>query len=184
MLVRLANICNEFDNFGLHEISAKITDVMIRLSENEDDEDDKEHNHIDVNDIAKELESAVNAIEKILSRMKRKNDSVKYSSEIQNSLSDLMRLSAKNENKTLNKPFRTPGGPKKFSVYVKNDNGNVIKVNFGDPDRSIKRDNPERRKNFRARHNCDNPGPRTKARYWSCRNWEAGRSVSDNLKGK
>ena len=92
MLVRLANICNEFDNFGLHEISAKITDVMIRLSENEDDEDDKEHNHIDVNDIAKELESAVNAIEKILSRMKRKNDSVKYSSEIQNSLSDLMRL--------------------------------------------------------------------------------------------
>ncbi len=92
--------------------------------------------------------------------------------------------SDKNEGKKLNKPFRTPGGPKKFSVYVKNDKGNIIKVNFGDPERSIKRDNPERRKNFRARHNCDNPGPKTKARYWSCRNWEAGRSVSDNLKGK
>jgi len=92
--------------------------------------------------------------------------------------------SDKNKGKKLNKPFRTPGGPKKFSVYVKNDKGNIIKVNFGDPDRSIKRDNPERRKNFRARHNCDNPGPKTKARYWSCRNWEAGRSVSDNLKGK
>ena len=176
MLVRLANICNEFDNFGLHEISAKITDVMIRLSENEDDEDDEEHNHIDVNDIAKELESAVNAIEKILSRMKRKNDSVKYSSEIQDSLSDLMRLSAKNENKTLNKPFRTPGGPKKFSVYVKNDNGNVIKVNFGDPNMKIKDNIPGRRKNFRARHNCENPGPKTKARYWSCRQWSDRKS--------
>ena len=92
--------------------------------------------------------------------------------------------SDKNKGKKLNKPFRTPGGPKKFSVYVKNEKGNVVKVNFGSPDMEIKRDDPERRKNFRARHNCDNPGPKTKARYWSCRNWEAGRSVSDNLKGK
>ena len=95
-----------------------------------------------------------------------------------------MATASKNEGKKLNKPFRTPSGPKKFSVYVKNENGNVVKVNFGDPGLSIKRDNPARRKNFRARHNCDNPGPKTKARYWSCRNWEAGRSVSDNLKGK
>ena len=92
--------------------------------------------------------------------------------------------SDKNKGKTLNKPFRTPGGPKKFSVYVKNDKGNIVKVNFGDPNLSIKRSDPGKRKNFRARHNCDNPGPKTKARYWSCRNWEAGRSVSDNLKGK
>lgn len=103
-----------------------------------------------------------------------------------NEITNLMNkiASDKNKGKKLNKPFRTPGGPKKFSVYVKNENGNTVKVNFGDPERSIKRDNPERRKNFRARHNCDSPGPRTKARYWSCRNWEAGRSVSDNLKGK
>lgn len=71
----------------------------------------------------------------------------------------------------LGKPFRTPDGPKKFSVYVKNDKGNVVKVNFGDPNMSIKKSDPARRKSFRARHNCDNPGPRWKARYWSCRAW-------------
>ena len=72
----------------------------------------------------------------------------------------------------LDKPFRTPDGPKKMSVYVKNEKGNVVKVNFGDPDMEIKRDNPARRKSFRARHNCDNPGPKWKARYWSCKNWK------------
>ena len=71
----------------------------------------------------------------------------------------------------LGKPFRTPKGPKKFSVYVKNPKGNVVKVNFGDPNMKIKKNIPGRRKNFRARHNCDNPGPRHKARYWSCRAW-------------
>tara|TARA_Y100000593_G_scaffold65656_1_gene120916 strand:+ start:855 stop:1346 length:492 start_codon:yes stop_codon:yes gene_type:complete len=79
--------------------------------------------------------------------------------------------------KTLNRPFRTPGGPKKFSVYVKNEKGNVVKVNFGDPNMEIKRDDPARRKSFRARHNCDNPGPKTKARYWSCKQWRAGEKV-------
>lgn len=83
----------------------------------------------------------------------------------------------KNKGKKLNKPFRTPGGPKKFSVYVKNEKGNIVKVNFGDPNMSIKRDSPERRKSFRARHNCSNPGPKTKARYWSCRQWRAGSKV-------
>jgi hypothetical protein len=82
------------------------------------------------------------------------------------------------ENKTLNKPFRTPKGPKKFSVYVKNEKGNIVKVNFGDPDMEIKRDDPARRKSFRARHNCDNPGPKWKARYWSCRMW-SGKSVTN-----
>ena len=72
---------------------------------------------------------------------------------------------------TLNKPFRTPGGPKKFSVYVKNDKGNVVKVNFGDPNMKIKKNIPARRKSFRARHKCDNPGPKWKARYWSCKAW-------------
>jgi len=72
---------------------------------------------------------------------------------------------------TLNKPFRTPDGPKKSSVYVKNEKGNVVKVNFGDPNMKIKKNIPERRKSFRARHNCDNPGPKYKARYWSCKAW-------------
>ena len=71
---------------------------------------------------------------------------------------------------TLNDPIR--GGSKKFYVYVKNEAGKVIKVSFGDTTGlSIKRDDPARRKSFRARHNCDNPGPKTKARYWSCRKW-------------
>lgn len=70
---------------------------------------------------------------------------------------------------TLGKPMR--GDVKKFKVYVKNDKGNVVKVNFGDPDMRIKKNNPERRKSFRARHHCDEPGPRDKARYWSCRKW-------------
>ena len=72
---------------------------------------------------------------------------------------------------TLNKPFRTPDGPKKRSVYVKNEKGNVVKVNFGDPNMKIKKNDPARRKSFRARHNCDNPGPKWKARYWSCKAW-------------
>lgn len=72
---------------------------------------------------------------------------------------------------TLNKPFRTPGGPKKFAVYVKNQSGNVVIVRFGDPNMKIKKNIPERRKSFRARHNCDNPGPKWKARYWACKSW-------------
>ena len=71
----------------------------------------------------------------------------------------------------LGKPFRTPKGPKKRSVYVKNEKGNVVKVNFGDPNMKIKKSDPGRRKNFRARHNCSSPGPRWKARYWSCKFW-------------
>lgn len=81
--------------------------------------------------------------------------------------------SEQNKKVKLNKPFRTPNGPKKFSVYVKNDKGNVVKVNFGDPNMEIKRDDPERRKSFRARHNCDNPGPKWKAKYWSCKFWSS-----------
>ncbi len=88
-------------------------------------------------------------------------------------------------NKKLNKPFRTPGGPKKFAVYVKNDKGNIVKVTFGDPNLSIKRDDPNRRKNFRARHNCDTDPrakDRTTAKYWSCKFWSTP-SVSSLLKG-
>lgn len=71
----------------------------------------------------------------------------------------------------LNKPWLTPDGPKKRSVCVKNDSGNVVKVNFGDPNMRIKKSNPERRKSFRARHKCETPGPKWKARYWSCKFW-------------
>jgi hypothetical protein len=80
---------------------------------------------------------------------------------------------------TLNKPFRTPKGPKKFSVYVKNDKGNVVKVNFGSPDMDIKRDDPARRKSFRARHKCDTAKDKATPRYWSCRQWRASSPVED-----
>jgi hypothetical protein len=63
------------------------------------------------------------------------------------------------------------GDVKKSKVYVRKPNGNIVKVNFGDKKMRIKKSNPKRRKSFRARHNCKNPGPRWKARYWSCRSW-------------
>jgi hypothetical protein len=76
----------------------------------------------------------------------------------------------------LGKPMA--GDTKKFKVYVKNPKGNVVKVNFGHGGSSVKgksmrirKNNPAARRSFRARHNCDNPGPRHKARYWSCRKW-------------
>jgi len=69
----------------------------------------------------------------------------------------------------LGKPMA--GDVKKFKVYVKNPKGNVVKVNFVQKGVKIKKSNPKRRRSFRARHNCDNPGPRHKARYWSCRKW-------------
>ena len=76
----------------------------------------------------------------------------------------------------LNKPMR--GDVKKFKVYVNNEKGNVVKVNFGHggtsatrPTMRIRKSNPKARKSFRARHNCKNPGPKTKARYWSCKAW-------------
>jgi len=70
---------------------------------------------------------------------------------------------------TLNKP--SSGDVKKSKVYVKNEKGNVVKVNFGDPNMTIKKSDPARRKSFRARHNCENPGPKWMARYWSCKAW-------------
>lgn len=98
------------------------------------------------------------------------NISVNFSNEIR----------AAKDKKTLNKPFRTPKGPKKFSVYVKNEKNNIVKVNFGDPNMEIKRDDPARRKSFRARMKCDtSPGPRWKANYWSCKMWESKKSVTD-----
>ena len=69
----------------------------------------------------------------------------------------------------LGKPMK--GDVAKSKVYVRKPNGKVVKVNFGDKNMKIKKSNPKRRKSFRARHNCANPGPKWKARYWSCRAW-------------
>jgi len=78
----------------------------------------------------------------------------------------------------LNDPIRTSENPnKKFKVYVKNEKGKVVVVRFGDPKMGINRDDPSARKSFRARHNCADPGPKWKARYWSCYQWRASAKV-------
>jgi hypothetical protein len=81
---------------------------------------------------------------------------------------------------TLNKVVSSDRDDKKYMVRVKNEKGNIVTVHFGDPDMKIRTSNPEARKSFRARHGCDNPGPKTKARYWSCKLWSTD-SVSDHL---
>ena len=185
----LVDLANELDNNQAHRLADTITHQIKTASEDYDHEYDMVRNQMET------AERAIDGIEDVIGEDGEGNLMAWVQSKITNAVEMLDGVSGylqsqhktasdKNKGKKLNKPFRTPGGPKKFSVYVKNDKGNIIKVNFGDPGLSIKRDNPARRKNFRARHNCDNPGPKTKARYWSCRNWEAGRSVSDNLKGK
>jgi hypothetical protein len=87
----------------------------------------------------------------------------------ENYLDTLEEAEYKGRKVKLGKPMR--GDVKKFKVYVKNPKGKVVKVNFGQKGMNIKKNNPKRRKAFRARHNCDNPGPRHKARYWSCKKW-------------
>lgn len=94
---------------------------------------------------------------------------------------DLYTLAAEYQGRkvTLNKPFRTPNAKKKFAVYVKKPDGKVVIVRFGSQEMSIKRDDPKRRKSFRARHGCDNPGPKYKAKFWSCFQWRANSPVQD-----
>ena len=188
----LVDLANELYNNQAHRLADTITNQIKTASDDYDHEYDMVRNEMET------AKRAIDGIEDVVGEDGEGNLMAWVQSKISNAVQMLKGVSdylvsdeaqhqktaGKNEGKKLNKPFRTPGGPKKFSVYVKNDKGNIIKVNFGDPGLSIKRDNPNRRKNFRARHNCDTPGPKTKARYWSCRNWEAGRSVSDNLKGK
>lgn len=101
---------------------------------------------------------------------------------LENNLEDLTE-EEKKEKHPLNKPMK--GDRKKYKVYVKDPKtGNVKKVEFGDPNMSIKRDNPERRKAFRSRHGCDDPSvpkPKTKAKYWACKFWQKSKTVSSLL---
>jgi hypothetical protein len=96
-----------------------------------------------------------------------------------------MLMEAKHRGRTvkLNRPFRTPGGPKKYAVYVKNKKGNIIKVPFGDPNLRVRGRSAARRKSFAARHKCSQKKDRTKAGYWSCRSHRI-RSLGNKGKGK
>ena len=102
-------------------------------------------------------------------------ESCGYTFEVEEDDDDLKEAEYQGRKVKLGKPMQ--GDTKKFKVYVKNPKGNVVKVNFGQGGDAkggtmrIRKDNPKARKSFRARHNCDNPGPKHKARYWSCRKW-------------
>lgn len=74
----------------------------------------------------------------------------------------------KGKDVSLNKPFRTPSGPRKFAVYTKNEKGNIVKVGFGEPGMRVNNADPEKARSFRKRMKCENPGPKWKARYWAC----------------
>jgi predicted kinase/nicotinic acid mononucleotide adenylyltransferase len=93
--------------------------------------------------------------------------------------SELQEAEYQGKKVTLNDPVRSSDGKKKFHVYVKNEKDNIIKLGFGDPNMEIKRDDPARRKSFRARHNCSDPGPKWKARYWSCYQWRGSAKVDN-----
>lgn len=167
-------------------IEPKMFDEPEEVEVHDDEEMDFEY------DMAKnELNTAMDAIEDLMSLLgddeegdlpawvqSKITKGVDYLDSVADYMKGLEKTAAtkKKKNVKLNKPFRTPGGPKKFSVYVKNDKGNIVKVNFGDPNMRIKDNIPGRRKNFRARHNCETPGPKTKARYWSCRQWSSSKS--------
>ena len=97
------------------------------------------------------------------------NESCGYTIEFEKEKDGVNEAEYKGRKVKLGKPMQ--GDVKKFKVYVKNDKGNVVKVNFGQKGMNIKKSNPDRRKSFRARMNCDSPGPRHKARYWSCKKW-------------
>jgi len=176
----LLDLALELDKNQAHRLADTITNQIKIASDDYDHEYDMVRNQMET------AERAIEGIEDVIGEDGEGNLMAWVQSKITNAVemldgvSDYLqshhKTASKNEGKKLNKPFRTPGGPKKFSVYVKNDKGNIIKVNFGDPNMRIKDNIPGRRKNFRARHNCDNPGSKTKARYWSCRQWSNSKS--------
>jgi len=127
-------------------------------------------------EMGKSAEAAV--YRKYIDKMKQKTKEMQEDIKI-NSWGEITEKDDKS-GKELNNP--TKGDVKKYKVYVRNDKGNVVKVEFGDPNMEIKRDDPARRKSFRARHNCDQKKDKTTAGYWSCKFW-SGKSVTDLMKG-
>ncbi len=184
----LADLALELDNNNAHRLADKITLAMNKFAN-----EDYDHEYDMVRNEMETAKRAIDGIEDVVGDEGEGNLMAWVQSKISNAVQMLKGVSdylvseetvgqktaAKNEGKKLNKPFRTPGGPKKFSVYVKNDKGNIVKVNFGDPGLRIKDNIPGKRKNFRARHRCDSD-PRAKdkttPKYWSCRQWSNSKS--------
>jgi len=183
----LLDLALELDKNQAHRLADTITNQIKIASDDYDHEYDMVRNEMET------AKRAIDGIEDVVGDEGEGNLMAWVQSKISNAVQMLKGVSdylvsdeenhqktaSKNEGKKLNKPFRTPGGPKKFSVYVKNDKGNVVKVNFGSPEMRIKDNIPGRRKNFRARHRCDSD-PRAKdkttPKYWSCRQWSNSKS--------
>jgi hypothetical protein len=131
-----------------------------------------------INDAAKELYSIIHAEENLPEWVQKK---ITLAMDYIDTARDYMKANkyaedfdmdeAEYQGKEVPLGKKLPGDVKKSKVYVRKPDGKVVKVNFGDKKMRIKKSNPARRKSFRARHNCKNPGPRWKARYWSCRSW-------------
>ena len=189
MIRKIASIANKMDELGLYDYSNRTTEILAKFASNSID---LEYGNDEFDMVKNQLAKAIDAINNILDMIKGKEGrledwvqskitlGVDYLDTIADYMTgEMTKTASKNEGKKLNKPFRTPGGPKKFSVYVKNDSGNIIKVNFGSPEMRIKDNIPGRRKNFRARHRCDSD-PRAKdkttPKYWSCRQWSNSKS--------
>jgi len=131
-----------------------------------------------VNDAAKELYSIIQADENLPEWVQAKItkamdylDTARDYMKANKYAEDIDMDEAKYHGKEVPLGKKLPGDVKKSKVYVRKPNGKIVKVNFGDKKMRIKKSNPARRRSFRARHNCKNPGPRWKARYWSCRSW-------------
>ena len=145
-MIRLANILNE-DEY---------VDNAYSMGDTPQDNPIDDYDELDVEQ--EDMDDFINYLKVYSTQLEEANCNCVYEAEYQG------------REVKLGKPSQ--GDVKKFKVYVKNPKtGKIIKVNFGQKGMNIKKDNPGRRANFRARHNCDNPGPRTKARYWSCRKW-------------
>ena len=173
MLNILADLANELDRNQAHRLADKITSMMKTAS------NDYDHEYNMVRNQMETAERAIENIEDVVGEEGEGNLMAWVQSKITNAVemlegvSDYLKsehktASDKNKGKKLNKPFRTPGGPKKFSVYVKSKSGGIKKVSFGDPNLRVRNANKGAAKSFRARHKCSQKKDRTTAGYWSC----------------
>jgi hypothetical protein len=148
-----------YEQIGMKDKNGKQVPNCVPIKEDIDSDDDVNYGYVEPEEYDVEDED----MEDFISFMRS------YDTTLNEGCQCLREAEYQGREVKLGKPMA--GDVKKFKVYVKNPAGNVVKVNFGQKGVKIKKNNPERRKSFRARHNCESPGPRHKARYWSCRKW-------------
>jgi hypothetical protein len=181
-----------YKRMGTKQKGGKTVDNCVKMEDHGPENPDAEYNQgeydregdmakdqlFTINSAAKELYSIIQAEENLPEWVQKKItlamdyiDTARDYMKAQKYEEDAQTNEAEYQGRKVQLGKKMPGDVKKSKVYVKNPQGRVVKVNFGDKKMRIKKSNPARRKSFRARHNCANPGPRHKARYWSCRSW-------------